>query len=58
MQQARDLANRESGCCSFFCFTGTSDHETVRMDIEVPAEYTHVLTGIESQATAPLVDAR
>jgi len=57
-QTARDLANRESGCCSFFDFTVSRDRETVRMNIEVPAEHTHVLTGIEAQATAALEEAR
>lgn len=53
-QTARDLAQRESGCCSFFTFTFASGRETVQMDIAVPQEHTDVLAGIAAQAGAAI----
>ncbi|WP_433578445.1 hypothetical protein [Nocardia brasiliensis] len=50
-QTARDLAARESGCCSFFTFEFTPrDPHTVWMDIEVPTARVAVLDGLAAQA--------
>ncbi|MBF6126676.1 hypothetical protein [Nocardia brasiliensis] len=50
-QTARDLAARESGCCSFFTFAFTPrDPDTVWMDIEVPTARVAVLDGLAAQA--------
>ncbi|QIS02239.1 hypothetical protein F5X71_07840 [Nocardia brasiliensis] len=50
---ARELAARESGCCSFFTFTFTPrDSETVWLNIEVPASRVDVLDGLAAQASA------
>jgi len=47
----RDLANRESQCCTFFTFTvGTSEPGLVRLDIEVPAAYVEVLDALDARA--------
>jgi hypothetical protein len=40
----RDLAARETECCSFFTFTVTSHDDAVVLDVEVPPAYTDVLT--------------
>jgi len=48
----RDLARRETECCSFFDFTVTPSADTVLLDIEVPAEQTAVLDGLSSLATS------
>jgi hypothetical protein len=44
---ARDLARRESECCSFFAFEFDGAGDDVVMRIEVPAAHTEVLDGIE-----------
>lgn len=47
----RDLADRETQCCSFFTFT-VSEPEPglVRLDIEVPAGHVDVLDALEARA--------
>ncbi|UGT57020.1 hypothetical protein [Nocardia asteroides] len=46
----RDLATRESSCCSFFTFDfATTDDETV-MRIGVPAGYVEVLDALADRA--------
>ncbi len=46
----RDLAARESECCSFFAFTvSQADDETI-LDIEVPARYSDVLASLVERA--------
>ena len=49
---ARDLAARESACCSFFtfCFTPTAD--LLRVDVSVPDSYTEVLDALAARAAA------
>src|SRR5215831_537210 len=42
----RDLAARESECCSFFAFTITGTGGDVVLDIEVPPAHVGVLDGI------------
>lgn len=49
--RVRDLAARESGCCSFFAFTiAPSGQGTVLMDVAVPPERSDVLTGLAARA--------
>lgn len=43
---ARDLAARETSCCSFFTFTFAEHPETVVMTITVPPEQTRVLDAL------------
>jgi hypothetical protein len=54
--RVRDLAARETGCCSFFTFTTTpqpvTDGEAVLLDIEVPAAYADVLAALTGRAVA------
>ncbi|WP_006246201.1 hypothetical protein [Mycolicibacterium tusciae] len=49
---ARDLARRESQCCSFFTFEFHSAEEEVLMRIEVPAAHVDVLDAFEARAAA------
>lgn len=49
----RELATRETECCSFFDFTVTETADAVTLDIEVPAAQTAVLDGL-SELAAPL----
>ena len=49
----RDLASRESECCSFFSFSVTAPEPgLVRFDIEVPAGHVDVLDALEARAIA------
>jgi len=49
----RDLAGRESQCCSFFTFTITADRPGhVVLDIEVPAAHVDVLDALTRRAAA------
>ena len=47
---ARDLAGRESRCCSFFTFRFTPGDEVLRLEIEVPAEHVDVLDALAARA--------
>ena len=48
---ARDLARRESECCSFFTFEITTPQPgRVRLDIEVPAGHVDVLDALATRA--------
>lgn len=50
VETVRDLAARETECCSFFTFTvGGAGGEAV-LDIEVPPAYVEVLDGIVARA--------
>ena len=49
---ARDLAARESSCCSFFTFTIAAGPDEVRVDVEVPATHTDVLDGLQARVPA------
>ena len=53
----RDLAARETECCSFFDFTVTPTDDAVILDIQVPTAQTAVLDGL-SELAAPLVRHR
>ena len=50
----RDLAARETECCSFFAFTvsaqPTADGEHVTVDVRVPAPYADVLESLVERA--------
>jgi|SRR5215467_4032941 len=46
----RDLAARESECCSFFTFTVDGAGGEAVLSIEVPPAYTDVLDGIVARA--------
>jgi hypothetical protein len=54
--RVRDLAARETECCSFFTFATTSepaaDGEAVILDIQVPAAYRDVLESLTQRASA------
>jgi hypothetical protein len=50
-EQVRDLAARETECCSFFTFTVTAQPPAeVVCDIEVPAGYVDVLAALVDRA--------
>jgi hypothetical protein len=53
--RVRDLAARETECCSFFTFTTTgepaADGEAVVLDIEVPAAHADVLASLAQRAS-------
>lgn len=46
LESARDLAARETECCSFFEFTIEPVDGHTRMNIEVPEQYADVLTAL------------
>ena len=48
---ARDLARRESECCSFFTFQFESLGDDVVMHIGVPGQHVEVLDALEARAT-------
>jgi hypothetical protein len=49
---ARDLARRESECCSFFTFEFESIGNDVVMHIGVPPEHVEVLDALEARIAA------
>jgi hypothetical protein len=49
---ARELAGRESGCCSFFTFTFARAGDAVQVDVEVPAASARVLDALAERAAA------
>jgi hypothetical protein len=46
---ARDLANREAGCCSFFQFGFTTVTDKVVMSIGVPDQHVDVLVALQTR---------
>jgi hypothetical protein len=48
----RDLAARETQCCSFFAFNVFSDGDALILDIEVPAAHADVLAALAGRASA------
>jgi hypothetical protein len=49
--RAQGLADAESACCSFFTFrVSTTAPGQVRIDIEVPTAYSHVLAALVARA--------
>lgn len=55
---ARDLAARESKCCSFFTFDFTVTAEGTVMSVGVPAAYIEVLHAFAARAQAGIGGAR
>lgn len=54
--RARDLAARETECCSFFDFTFSRDEAALQVDVRVPAAQVQVLDGLaERYLVAPPV---
>ena len=51
-ERVRDLAARETECCSFFDFTITADDAAVVLDVEVPPAYADVLASLAQRASA------
>ncbi|HZN71883.1 MAG TPA: hypothetical protein VFC00_09425 [Micromonosporaceae bacterium] len=51
---ARDLAGRESECCSFFTFAFAPDNGELRLDVEVPRAHVDVLDALAERAAAGL----
>jgi hypothetical protein len=49
---ARDLAARETQCCSFFTFSFASDGDTVQVDVRVPAVRSEVLDALAARAAS------
>jgi hypothetical protein len=49
---ARDLARRESACCSFFTFEFVSTGDDLVMHIGVPPEHAAVLDALEARVAA------
>ncbi|GAB3822953.1 hypothetical protein [Kribbella italica] len=50
--RARDLASRESTCCSFFGFDFAPVGDVVEMTVTVPAAHVAVLDAFATRATA------
>jgi hypothetical protein len=48
---ARDLAARETACCSFFTFTVTRAPDGVRMDVAVPDARVDILDALAERAS-------
>ncbi|HEV2342825.1 MAG TPA: hypothetical protein VGS97_01925 [Actinocrinis sp.] len=51
-ERVRDLAQRESGCCSFFDFTVAAGRDAVVLDVTVDAVHVAVLDSLERRAVA------
>jgi hypothetical protein len=51
-QAARDLAGRESECCSFFSFTFAPADGAVQLDVAVPEAHADVLDALANRAAA------
>jgi hypothetical protein len=51
LETARDLAARETACCSFFTFTVTRSPNGVRMDIAVPDARVDILDALAERAS-------
>ena len=49
---ARDLAGRESLCCSFFSFTFVPDGDWLHLDVRVPPAQVAVLDALAGRAAA------
>lgn len=55
---ARDLAARESSCCSFFTFDFDTTTEDPVMSVRVPAAYIEVLDAFAARAQARIGTGR
>jgi hypothetical protein len=50
----QDLAQRETGCCSFFTFGFDTDDSGAMMHIEVPAAHVDVLDALEARVVSAI----
>lgn len=50
-ERVRDLAARESDCCSFFEFDITAHQAGLVLDVRVPAEHANILDALQARAT-------
>jgi hypothetical protein len=48
--QVRDLAERESTCCSFFTFAVAGPDDDLSLDISVPVERRDILSALRERA--------
>ncbi|NUR07465.1 MAG: hypothetical protein HOQ45_10675 [Nocardioidaceae bacterium] len=56
--RVRDLAARESACCSFFAFTvAAAEDKTVSLDVEVPSARVDVLAALTDRAAVVVAGA-
>ncbi|WP_210744335.1 hypothetical protein [Nocardia flavorosea] len=55
---ARDLAARESGCCSFFTFDFDTGAEGSLMTVSVPSAYTEVLDALAARVRVAIGSAQ
>ncbi|WP_233345855.1 hypothetical protein [Saccharomonospora iraqiensis] len=55
--RARDLAARESGCCSFFTFGFTARSDGLRWEVSVPQAHVPVLDALAGRAAETMRDA-
>ncbi len=55
--RARDLAARESGCCSFFAFGFTAHPDGLHWEISVPEAHVPVLDALSGRAAEVMRDA-
>lgn len=50
--RARELAARESACCSFFAFSFDAAEDALLVDVDVPKPYVSVLDALATRAAA------
>jgi hypothetical protein len=50
--EVRELAGRETACCSFFTFTFAPAADALQVDVDVPAEQAGVLDALAGRAAA------
>ncbi len=51
----RELARRESSCCSFFAFAFTRDETGLDVEVQVPPAHAGVLDALEARAAAATI---
>ncbi len=51
-EATRDLAARETECCSFFEFEVRSSDDEVILDVTVPPQYADILDALEAKSAA------
>ncbi|WP_431682655.1 hypothetical protein [Kitasatospora sp. KL5] len=51
-EKVRDLADRESDCCSFFTFTVRTVADAVHLDVAVDGAHQAVLEALQARAAA------
>lgn len=51
-ERVRDLAARESGCCSFFTFTTTPGEDLIGLDVAVDPAHEKVLDALAARTAA------